>query len=188
MKSGIATGLLVLALCVGSCGLDATPAPATRTPRPTITATSTAEATALAATASLAPLVTDTPAPAIDTPLPASPEAGASPTAGPRPTSTRRPFVFQPTALQPLTITNILLVLVERDPTRDNGAIASLQIVYSGGRGPYTIFHDDTLQPENPFKVLTVCHGTLLHTVRLVSGDNQVVTKQYYLWPVDCPP
>jgi hypothetical protein len=103
--------------------------------------------------------------------------------AGPGQTPTRRPA-----AIRPLTVTNIQLVGVERDPTRENGAIASIQVVFSGGRAPYAIFHDDTLQPNNPFKVLTLCHGTLVHTIRVTSGDKQVVTKQYYLSPVDCPP
>jgi hypothetical protein len=186
MKSRFIAGVLGLSLWLAGCGLADTPKPPTRTPRPTITATIASQSTGLAATETPPPLATETPSPSLaqDT---ASPDAGPA-TAAPRPTATRRPFVFQPTAIQPLTITNILIVLVERDPIRDNGAIASLQIVYTGGRGPYTIYHDDTLQPENPFKVLTVCHGTLNHTVRLISADQQVVTKQYFLWPVECPP
>jgi len=85
-------------------------------------------------------------------------------------------------------ITNILLIGIERDPTRDQGAIASIQVVYSGGLAPYTIFHDDTLQPDNPFKVLTVCGGTIVHTIHVISGDGQTLTKKYFFGDIPCPP
>jgi len=182
---------LILIILIGAaCSPTDTPAAPTRTPRPTITATLAATA---AATESLSPTerVTSTSAPSatanatrvVDVTLTLT----ALPSLEPSATATRRPVIARPT-LAPLIITNILLIKVERDETRINGALASLQVVYSGGRAPYRIFHDDTLQPENPFQVLTICHGTLVHTLRVTSGDKQTVTKKYYLSPIDCPP
>jgi len=177
-------------MVIGSaCGLSETPRPATRTPRPTITATfaateagtpipvteiigtlipPTLDASAQVLAGTLTPVETDTPVPTI--------------------TPTRRPVVARATAVGKLEITNVLLVNVVRNPDQENGAIASVQVVYSGGRGPYTILHDDSLVAGNPFPVLTVCSGTLIHTIKLTSADKQVVTKQYYLTPVVCPP
>ena len=177
--------LILIGLLSSTCSLTNTPLPPTRTPRPTITAT-------FAATEVPSPteLSTDPPNLSATVGGPGSTQT-VTPTSTSvqlnTPTPTRRPVIVRPT-LAPLTISNILLIKVDRDPTRENGAIASLQVVYSGGRAPYTIFHDDTLQPNNPFQVLTVCQGTLVHTLRVTSGDKQAITKQYYLSPIDCPP
>jgi hypothetical protein len=185
------SSILILIIMISTaCVPTSTPEAPTRTPRPTITSTLAATP---AATEILSPteIASSTPAPSAtagesSATLTLTLTLTATASLEPSATPTRRPIARA--TLAPLTITNILLIKVERDETRINGAIASLQIVYSGGRAPYRIFHDDTLQPENPFQVLTVCHGTIVHTVRVTSGDKQTVTKKYYLSPIDCPP
>lgn len=173
---------------VGSaCGLSSTPRPPTRTPRPTITATVPAtEAVTVDPQSLITPQTTESVS-LQTTALAVSLTPELSLTPSPTITATRKPVTVRATA-GPLTITNILLVGVTRDPSRENGAIASVQVVYSGGRAPYTILHDEDLVAGNPFPVLTVCNGTLIHTIKLTSADNQVVTKKYYLAPVACPP
>lgn len=172
-----------------ACGVEGTPRPPTRTPRPTITATFAATATTLPASiptlvaaqaTSIATLQITDLANGSQTP-------DATLTLEPTITPTRKPVTIRATAGQ-LEITNVLLVGVIRDPNHENGAIASVQVVYSGGRAPYTIMHDEDLVAGNPFPVLTVCNGTLIHTIKLTSGDRQVVTKKYFLSPVACPP
>jgi|GEM_PF-1924480 len=179
----LAVAASLLAACTSS-EIDSTP---TRTPRPTITSTA-APAPASTDTAAAPTTVAATPTPleAVSGPTQTILTNVNTPT-GIAPTPTTRALIPRPTP-QPLDITNVLLIGVERDPTRDGGAIASLQVVYSGGRAPYRIYHDDTEQPENPFKVLTLCDGTIVHTIRLTSGDGQSVTKKYYLSPIKCPP
>jgi hypothetical protein len=164
--------------------MGATPLPPTRTPRPTITPTRTIEPSkTLEATATL-PI-------ARSTHTVAAPRETVTPretlTLTPTATRTRRPVFFTPT-VAPLQVTNVLLIRVERNPNKENGAIAYIQVVYAGGRGPYTIFHDDTLQPDNPFQVLTVCNGTVVHTIIVNSADGQSITQGYYFEKVACPP
>lgn len=180
--------LFVLVVGIPACDMAGPPPTATRTPRPTITPARTSP-----------PVAADTGAPDTPTASPAPPATatlyvpvtGSSPAptvaASEPPTATQRVGAQRPTP-QPLLITNVLILGVERDPLRDQGAIVSIQVVYSGGRAPYTIYHDDTEQKNNPFKVLSVCDGTLVHTIRLVSGDKQSVTKKYYFSPIVCPP
>jgi hypothetical protein len=171
-----AIGIAVSTLAA-ACSMILTQPPPTRTPRPTVTPTLGVTPTGVLFFPSTAVL---------DFPDPTAVEAGPTLLAG-NPTLTPR-LTARPAAGQPLAITNVLLVKVERDPARANGALASLQVVYSGGRAPYRIHHDETLQAQNPFRVLTDCNGTLVHTIRLTSGDGQVVRKQYYLSPIECPP
>lgn len=152
----------------------------TRTPRPTITPTRTA--------------LPDTSTPIFTAP-PALPNLTTTPlvtaAAGLTPTVTSvvspTPTVRINTSGQPLAITNVLLMQVERDPAT-GGAFASIQVVYSGGRAPYIIYHDDVRQTSNPFKVATTCNGTLVHTIRLVAGDGQSLTKKYFFSSITCPP
>ncbi len=176
--------LIALLATVSACDMMGPPPTATRTPRPTITPTPTIAPVAagtVTATAPAALIETATPiAPVTGNPAPTDTAIASS-------TPTSKPGVPRPT-VQPLTITNVLIIDVERDPLRDQGAIVSIQVVYSGGRTPYTIYHDDTEQLNNPFKVLSVCNGTIVHSIRLVSGDKQSVTKKYYFSPIICPP
>ncbi len=164
--------------------MGVTPLPPTRTPRPTITPTRTLAASeTLESTATLPVLLaTDTVSAPQETVTPQK-TVTLTPTA----TRTRRPVYFTPT-VAPLQITNVLIIRVERDPVRENGGIAYIQVVYAGGRGPYQIFHDDTLQPDNPFQVRTVCSGTIVHTIIVNSADGQSITQGYYFDKVACPP
>lgn len=181
------TVLVVLAAIGSACGLNSTPRPPTRTPRPTITATFPAtEAVTVDPQTLITPETTDGPSTESSGPdLTLTPDLSTTPS--PTVTATRRAVTVRAPAAQ-LEISNILLVGVARDPSRENGAIASVQVVFSGGRAPYTIMHDEDLVSGNPFPVLTVCNGTLIHTIKLTSEDRQVVTKKYYLAPVACPP
>lgn len=193
MPLRITATLIAVSMISAACDMIMTPPPPTRTPRPTITPTLAVTptivlffpSTAVIEAPASAPSSTDTACCA-----PAAAEAGLTssveaPTVTPSPTS--RPGSIQSNP-QPLAITDVLLVKVSRDPVRENGAMASIQVLYSGGRAPYRIYHDETLQIQNPFLVPAVCNGTLAHTIRLTSGDGQVVSKQYHLSPIECPP
>jgi hypothetical protein len=156
-----------------------------RTPRPTITDTKTPPPSDTPEVTATASLPTET-----ATALDQTPEASVTETPTPTltPTRTYVPVIVVRPTIAPLEITNVLLIRVERDRVRENGAIVYLQVVYAGGKGPYRIFHDDTLQPENPFQVLTVCDGTIVHTIIVASEDGQSVTQGYYFEHVYCPP
>jgi hypothetical protein len=109
-------------------------------------------------------------------------------TATPAETETPTPTPETPTAQTPLTITNVLLVGVERDPSRPNGAIAKIQIEFTGGQGPFKFFDENIEQEHNPVDALTACGATLVHTVRVDSADGQTDSQAYYFSPVNCPP
>jgi len=87
----------------------------------------------------------------------------------------------------PLIIGDVSVVGVQNDPSRPNGAIASLYASVSGGVAPYTFYNGNDPQAGNPFQVLTDCNGTLLFTLRVLSGDGQSAKKDIYLSPVNCP-
>jgi hypothetical protein len=179
-------GLMVITVACDLAKPEPTLTPS-RTPRPTITATytqlvtNTREAT-----------VTRIPPTETATPPDITPKASTTETVTVTPTltatATRRPAIIVRPTIAPLEITNVLLIRIERDRVRENGAIVYLQVVYAGGKGPYRIFHDDTLQPENPFQVLTVCDGTIVHTIIVNSADGQTVTQGYYFEHIYCPP
>jgi hypothetical protein len=179
-------GLMVMAVGCDLAKPQPTLAPS-RTPRPTITATYTQPVTNT-------PEVTPTRIPPTETATQPdiTPKASTTQAASVTPTltatATRRPVIVVRPTIAPLEITNVLLIRVERDRVRENGAIVYLQVVYAGGKGPYRIFHDDTLQPENPFQVLTVCDGTIVHTIIVNSADEQTVTQGYYFEHIYCPP
>ena len=177
------TAILILATAtLWACQSVFGPPPKpTRTPRPTITHTPTT----LPATQT--PIFTAPPVIVTLTATPSGTVTADAATVTVTSVITLTPTVRVNFSTQPLTITNVLLVLVERDPAT-GGGLASIQVVYSGGRAPYIIYHDDIRQSTNPFKVPTTCNGTLVHTLRLTSGDGQSFTKKYYLSPITCPP
>jgi hypothetical protein len=182
MRYRLTAILIMAALSLWACqSIFGPPPKPTRTPRPTITPTRTT-------------------LPATSTPIFTAPPEVATLTATPSGTVTADAVaptatsVISPTPTvkvnisgQPLAITNVLLMQVERDPATGN-ALASIQVVYSGGRAPYIIYHDDIRQTSNPFKVPATCNGTLVHTIRLTSGDGQSLTKKYFISPITCPP
>lgn len=107
------------------------------------------------------------------------------PSATPEATAT---VTFTATAIpNPLQINGISLIQVQVDASRPNGAIATLFIDFTGGAAPYTVYNDNQPQAGNPFPVLTECGGTILHTLRVLSGDGQSVEYPYYYSPVTCP-
>jgi hypothetical protein len=111
--------------------------------------------------------------------VPFVPSATPQPSATPAPTAT--------SVANPLYIKGINLISVQADPSRANGATATLFIDFSGGVAPYTIYNDNQPQAGNPFTILTDCGGTLLHTLRVLSADGQSVEYPYYYSPVVCP-
>lgn len=109
-------------------------------------------------------------------------------TATPAETDTPTPSPEPPTAETPLNITNVLLVGVERDPSRSNGAIAKIRIEFTGGQAPFKFYDENIEQQDNPVDALTSCGATLVHTVRVDSADGQTDSQAYYFSPVNCPP
>lgn len=97
----------------------------------------------------------------------------------PNPTSTPIP--------ESLRILSISLANVARDSSRPNGAIAFVQISFTGGAPPYAFYDDNILQSGNPMRALTECNGTLIHTARVDSADGQTATQTYYFSPIVCP-
>jgi LysM repeat protein len=87
----------------------------------------------------------------------------------------------------PLIIGDVSVAGVQNDPSRPNGAIATLYVTVSGGVVPYTFYNGTEPQAGNPFQVLTDCNGTLLFTLRVLSADGQSAKKDIYLSPVNCP-
>lgn len=87
----------------------------------------------------------------------------------------------------PLTIADVRLVGVRRDPARDNGAIATIEILFSGGAPPYTFTDENQFKPGNPFEVPATCAADLVHTATVSSADGQTASKPYFA-SINCPP
>jgi LysM repeat protein len=106
-----------------------------------------------------------------------------TPTETPLPSDTPPPTPIPDT----LRIIDVILVNVVRDASRPNGAIASVQIVFSGGAPPYRFYDENVPQPDNPVQALTECDAALIHTVRVDSADGQTVSQKYFFSPIICP-
>jgi hypothetical protein len=86
----------------------------------------------------------------------------------------------------PLVISNVQVINVRRDATQPNGAIATVQIFFGGGRGPFQFFDENLPKPGNPFEVDTTCGASLVHTARVTSADGQSAAQPYFA-TVNCP-
>ncbi|MBI5052563.1 MAG: LysM peptidoglycan-binding domain-containing protein [Chloroflexi bacterium] len=95
-----------------------------------------------------------------------------------------------PTATaSPLTISSVGLATVELDSTRDNGAIAIIKVVASGGFTPYIYVIDQEIgQPFDHIRYKTQCGATISGTIRVTSADGQAATKPYIFYNLPCPP
>ena len=69
--------------------------------------------------------------------IPDSNPATATATAGPQGSDTPAPLV----------ITNVQVINVRRDASRPNGAIATVQISFTGGTGPFSFFDEGAAKP-----------------------------------------
>ncbi len=117
-----------------------------------------------------------------------TPDPFATPTAVlMRVTGTETPTpTLTPALGQPLVIHYVEPALIQRDPSRPNGALVTVRIVFSGGAPPYTFYHQDELQLTNPFEVLSSCAASLVATVRVDSADGQSASQGYFV-SVTCP-
>ena len=95
-----------------------------------------------------------------------------------------------PTATaSPLTISSVGLATVELDSTRDNGAVAIIKVVASGGFTPYIYVIDQEIgQPFDHIRFKTLCGATISGTIRVTSADGQAATKPYIFYNLPCPP
>ncbi|MBI3760661.1 MAG: hypothetical protein HY260_02200 [Chloroflexi bacterium] len=144
----------------------------TQTPHPTLSgSTSTPELTA--------------PLPPTETPLGIfAPSATPTLNLSITPTDTETPTPTlgsgsSTTTGSPLTITDVRLIAVRRDATRDNGAIATVEILFTGCAPPYTFADEHQFKPGNPFEVATTCAAGLVHTATVTSADGQADSKPY---------
>jgi hypothetical protein len=81
----------------------------------------------------------------------------------------------------------VVVTSVRRDASRDNGALATVQVFVAGGQGPYQFFDEGDSKPGNPFEVATTCGASLVHTASVRSADGQVASKAYFS-NINCPP
>jgi hypothetical protein len=126
-----------------------------------------------------------TPGPS-ETPLGAGLTTGTGTATGTgTPTPTATPTATAPAATATsaggtLVITDVQLLSVRRDATRDNGAIATVQVFFTGGRGPYRFFDEGAAKPGNPFEVATTCGASLVHTASVHDSQGQTAGKAYF--------
>jgi len=94
-----------------------------------------------------------------------------------------------PTATaSPLTISSVGLATTELDSTRDNGAIAIIKVVASGGFTPYIYVIDQEIgQPYDHIRYKTQCGATISGVIRVTSADGQAATKPYVFYNLPCP-
>jgi len=117
-----------------------------------------------------------------------TPDPFATPTLSARDTETPTPtHTATPAAGEPLVIHYVEPVEVRHDPSRPNGALVTLRIVFSGGAPPYTFYHQDEVQLSHPFDVPSACSDSLVATVRVDSADGQSASQAYFV-SVICPP
>jgi len=125
-------------------------------------------------------------------PIPEAPTAAATPTPG------DDPFAFH----GPLSIVRVAFQYATRDDTRPNGAIAYIEVLFSGGQAPFTVVNDGitvltggipTRSQGNPnqywllFPVASGCDAQFPATVTLQSADGQSASQQYFVSGVKCP-
>jgi hypothetical protein len=139
-----------------------------------------------------------TPGPAVPTETAlggAAATGGATPTATPTPTETATATAtVTATAspagsatVAPLTITNVQVISVRRDASQPNGAVATVQISFRGGQGPFLYFDENQSKPGNPYEVFTTCGASLVHTATVTSADGQRASQPYFA-TIACPP
>jgi hypothetical protein len=109
-----------------------------------------------------------------------------TPTPTPTPTETETAGPSKTPTLGPLTITNVSVVAVRRDASQPNGAVATVQVFFTGGRGPFSFFDEGQSKPGNPYEVVTTCGASLVHTATVTSQDGQTASQPYFA-KVDCP-
>ena len=114
----------------------------------------------------------------------ATPTGTSTATATPTQTETSGPS--RTPTLGPLTITNVAVIGVRRDSSQPNGAVATVQIFFTGGRGPFSFFDEGQSKPGNPFDVITTCGASLVHTATITSDDGQTASQPYFA-TVNCP-
>jgi len=104
----------------------------------------------------------------------------------PEATDTRPP----PTATAShLAISQVELATVKLDPTRNNGALAIIKVVASGGFTPYIYVIDQELGQQYEYiELKTQCGATISGTIRVTSADGQAATKPYIFYNLPCPP
>jgi len=95
-----------------------------------------------------------------------------------------------PTATpSPLAISKVELATVLRDSARENGAIAHIRVVASGGLTPY-VYSDQGQGVGQPYDVIqmkTQCGATISGTIRVTSADGQAATQSYIFYNLPCP-
>ncbi len=143
---------------------------------------------------SATPLIGVTPRPTaipFFTPLPVTPTT--PPTATPE---------FAAAAGGPLVIDNVQFVDALRDPTRENGAIATLSVEFYGGLPPFTILDEGLTaisgEPQGTFErggidlfwmhypAETTCEAVLPRRVAINSADGQTVEFEFWIERVIC--
>ena len=101
-----------------------------------------------------------------------------------------------------LVIDNVQFVDALRDPTRENGAIATLSVEFYGGLPPYTILDEDETvisgEPHGNFErggidlfwmhypAETTCEAVLPRRVGIISADGQTVEFEFWIERVIC--
>jgi serine/threonine-protein kinase len=121
-----------------------------------------------------------------------------APTAAVTSTPSDDPFVFR----GPLSIVRVAFQYATRDDSRPNGAIAYIEVLFSGGQAPFTVANDGVTvltggipnqSQGNPnqywllFPVATGCDAQFPATVTLQSADGQSASQPYFVDGVKCP-
>lgn len=165
-----------------------------------------------APTSGLVPVQSATATPADELNTAATPLIGVTPRPTALPFFTPLPATATPPATPtpelgaaaggPLVIDNVLFVDAVRDPTRNNGAIATLSVEFYGGAPPYTVLDESqpaiTAHPFGRFErggremfwihynAPTTCDAALPRRVGIVSSDGQTAELEFWIDRVAC--
>ncbi len=147
--------------------------------------TATSGSPAVPPTMTLAPAApTNTPAQPSPTAEPSQPTETSTPTV--TPTQTLRPPAGTVRPRQTAAPLNVTYEVVEIQRETDDQATLVLQVIVTGGSGGYRYYHDDIQQLSALFNIAGTCGKPFVHTIKVISGDGQMVALPYHVNGV-CP-
>jgi hypothetical protein len=111
-----------------------------------------------------------------------TPSPTATPARTPRPRLTVATVRPKQTAA-PLTVTYEVVEIKRR---LGDEATLILKVYATGGSGGYRYYHDDIQQPNATFNIPGRCGKPFVHTIKVISGDGQMVMLPYHVGGV-CP-
>jgi hypothetical protein len=122
-------------------------------------------------------------APTVEPPQPTVTSAPAATLTG-----TPRPRLTVATVRPRNTTTplNVTYEVAEIKRKPGDEATLTLKVYVTGGSGGYRYYHDDIQQPNATFNIAGTCGKPFVHTIKVTSGDGQMVALPYHVNGV-CP-